>query len=158
MNYLEALDRLDALAARMAEDPGMPENWRLHVRERGESHVSQVELQHWEGSGDKRYWYTTANVSVGARYQKAELRLVTSIACTMCGHWPEEAPRGGQRAAQGDCSPQRAVSNLGSPHRRQVLGDSHRRLRLAKDGADSERRGGAATHRVPVSSGRSCPR
>jgi hypothetical protein len=94
LNYIEALDHLDAaaehFATRMAtQHPG----WRLHVRPRGGSNTSQVELHHWSESDAGGSWEPVAHVSCVVGSDRGGVRLVTHISCTMCGHWSQEQPR-----------------------------------------------------------------
>lgn len=94
MKYLEALEHLDAAAEHLAfkhsrAQPG----WRLWVRARGDSHTSQVELQHWEGTADAGSWCSVANVSCSVGHDGGALRLSTYISCTMCGRWSEASPK-----------------------------------------------------------------
>lgn len=100
MNYLEALDQLDAIGQKFASSADLPTGFRLHVRPRGQSHpsslVSDVQLQHHEGAPEHRFWYDVGhvNVSLGAISIRGQgLELVTYINCTMCGRWEDNCER-----------------------------------------------------------------
>ncbi len=97
MKVTEALDHLDRLAADFAKTCFADRNdWRLHVRPRGENHVSEVQLQVLGGTGDDSFWFSVAhiNCSVGGASNRG-LRLVTYANVTLCGRWSEY---GGPRA------------------------------------------------------------
>lgn len=94
MDYIEALDQLDAAAEHFAFKNTPPHEWRLHVRARGTSQATQVELQHWSGTPAAGYWNSVAHVSVSlGNITGKGLQLVTYINCTMCGRWSEQQPR-----------------------------------------------------------------
>ncbi len=97
MRVTEALDHLDELAGNFAKTCFTDRSdWRLHVRPRGENHVSEVQLQVHAGTGDSAYWFPVAhiNCSVGGASGRG-LQLVTYANVTLCGRWSEY---GGARA------------------------------------------------------------